>query len=167
MKIEQVLGIATNDGHDSANPPHLTYMAMHTDPAGLSAMAFRELTGFSPRSLGGQAASMWMQRFAGAPTEVWFTVLPVGWVGEWHESPARQWVTALSGRWWIETADGQRLEMGPGEIHWGQDQSTIGQRGHRSGQSGDTPCVQLMIRYTGSSGCEVSWPFTVKSEATT
>jgi hypothetical protein len=37
-----------------------------------------------------------------------FTVQPVGWVGDWHKNPARQWIVPLSGRWWVEAMDGTR-----------------------------------------------------------
>lgn len=166
MKPAKMLGVATNDGRTPATPPTLTFMAMHTDAIGQSALAFDELAGFTSGSLGGGSAALWLHRFAGVPTELWFTVLPVGWVGEWHESPARQWVLALSGRWWIETATGQRIEMGPGEIHWGQDIGTDGRHGHRSGQTGDEPCIQLMIRYTGPAADVPSWPFGASSQTT-
>ena len=140
-------GTPTNDGTNPSMPAALHYLRMFTDDAGKSALAPAVLDRFALQTLGGAAAEMWMKRLPGAPQEVWFTVLPVGWTGDWHESPGPQWVTALSGRWWIETADGQRVEMGPGEIHWGEDQGTTSERGHRSGQIGDVPCVQLMVRY--------------------
>jgi hypothetical protein len=106
-----------------------------------------ELAGFDARRLGGQAGPLWARSVPGTVTAVSFNVLPVGWVGEWHESPRAQWVVPLSGRWFIETADGTRVEMGPGDIHWGQDQGTSGERGHRSGQVGADPCVLLFIQY--------------------
>ena len=45
-----------------------------------------------------------------------FTVQPVGWVGDWHENPAPQWIIVLSGRWWIESMDGDAHRAGPGRI---------------------------------------------------
>lgn len=140
-------GTPSNDGRDPARPPSLAYIDLYANATGETALGGGMLDGFTLQSLGGLAAPIWVRPYEGAPQGVWFTVLPVGWTGEWHESPAPQWVTALSGRWWIETADGQRVEMGPGEIHWGQDQNTAGGRGHRSGQLGEEPCVQLMVRY--------------------
>lgn len=53
-----------------------------------------------------------------------FTVLPVNWVGKWHENPQPQWIIPLSGRWFVETTDGMRVEMGTGEISFGGDQNT-------------------------------------------
>lgn len=150
LKHTKLLGSASNDGLDVSSAPSISYMAMRVNQEGLSTGELCELEGFSLASLGGKASPIWMKQFAGSPTSVWFTVLPIGWVGDWHESPAAQWVCAISGRWWIETADGKRIEMGPGEIHWGQDQGTKAHRGHRSGQCGPEPCVQLMVRYANA-----------------
>jgi len=91
-----------------------------------------------------------------------FMVLPVGWVGEWHESPRPQWVVPLSGRWFIETQDGSRVEMGPGDIHWGQDidtRSVDGGRGHRSGQIGAEPCAMLLVQLKTPHGAGTACPF--------
>ena len=76
----------------------------------------------------------WMRRITGRITGGWFVVLPAGWVGIWHESPEPQWGIPLSGRWFIETRDGKRVEMGPGDIHRGADIGTAGQQGHSSGR---------------------------------
>ena len=79
-----------------------------------------------------------------------FTVQPVGWVGEWHENPAPQWIVPLSGRWWVEAMDGTRVEMGPGEFSLGEDQNCTadgqGRKGHRSGTIGDEPAVLMTVR---------------------
>ena len=78
-----------------------------------------------------------------------FTVQPVGWVGEWHENPAPQWIVVLSGRWWIESMDGTRIEQGPGEFSLGEDQGcteTDGKKGHRSGTIGNEPCCLMTVQ---------------------
>ena len=80
-------------------------------------------------------------------------MLPAGWIGEWHESPRAQWVVPLAGRWFLETQDGRRVEMGPGDIHFGQDRDTRevdGKKGHRSGTVGDEACVQMMVQFRTS-----------------
>jgi hypothetical protein len=77
------------------------------------------------------------------------TVLPVGWVGEWHENPKPQWIVPLSGRWFVESMDGQRVEMGPGEISFGADQGTRehdGRKGHLSGTVGDREAVLWLVQ---------------------
>jgi len=76
-------------------------------------------------------------------------VQPVGWVGDWHENPAPQWIVVLSGRWWIEAMDGTRIEQGPGEFSLGEDQGCVatgGRQGHRSGTIGDQPAVLMTVQ---------------------
>jgi hypothetical protein len=78
------------------------------------------------------------------------TVQPVGWVGEWHENPKPQWIIPLSGRWFVEAMDGQRVEMGAGELSFGGDQNcraSDGRRGHRSGTVGQTPAVLMVFQF--------------------
>ena len=140
-------GGASNSGLDAVEAPSVAYLGLDVSEDGSSSLSQNALGGFELMSLGGAAAPLWARKFEGGDCDVWFTVLPIGWVGDWHESPAYQWVCALSGSWWIETADGGRVEMGPGEIHWGRDIGTRQGRGHRSGQIGSVPCVQMMVMY--------------------
>lgn len=123
-----------------------TYL-MLTDDQGRSTLRTALLGGLERRSVSGGAAPQWLRDLPGEVCGLKLAALPVGWVGEWHESPQPQWVVPLSGRWFLETADGHRAEMGPGDIHFGQDQGTVGERGHRSGQLGDEPCVQLIVQF--------------------
>jgi hypothetical protein len=68
-------------------------------------------------------------------------------------------VIPLRGRWFIETMDGNRVEMGPGDIHFGQDEGTTNEKGHRSGQIGDEPCLQIMIQFATSPAAQTRDPF--------
>jgi hypothetical protein len=46
--------------------------------------------------------------------------------------------------------DGQRVEMGPGELSFGGDQNCRemeGRRGHRSGTVGDIPAVLMVVQW--------------------
>jgi hypothetical protein len=127
------------------------YFMLQRSEAGPTQMLPEVLRGFHVRSLGGQAAPSAVLDMPGEFQNVSFVHLPVGWVGEWHESPHPQWVVALSGHWFIEPQAGPRVEMGPGDLHWGGDQNTLeigGGRGHRSGQIGDLPCLLMMIQRT-------------------
>jgi hypothetical protein len=155
------LGPVSNDGRDRNSPPQVPYYSLWTGPDGTSVTSCA-LAGFEMQSVGGQAAPMWMRQIPGEVTAVFFVVLPVGWVGEWHESPKPQWVVPLSGRWFIETQDRSRVEMGPGDIHWGQDIGTRaidGGRGHRSGQIGAEPCALLLVQFKASHAAGTSCPF--------
>jgi hypothetical protein len=149
------LGPVSNDGRDEANPPRIPYYSLRAEPGGVSSLATCALDGFVAKSVGGRAAAMWMHDFPGEVEAMFFAVSPVGWVGEWHESPKPQWMVPLSGHWFIEAQDGSRVEMGPGDIHWGQDLGTRvidGAQGHRSGQIGAEPCVQLMLQFKAPQG---------------
>ena len=105
--------------------PELPFLHMHTDPDGKSAIVQKMLTSFKKESVGGKADPQWMLSFPGKVADVKFAVLPEGWMGDWHESPTPQWVIPTKGRWFIETQNGNRIEMGPGDIHFGQDTNTV------------------------------------------
>lgn len=148
-----------NDGQDTGNPPAMPFWDMSIAPDGRSTVEQRWLDAFYLRKVSGEATAIWMRQFPGAVKAVWFNILPVGWVGEWHPSPALQWVVPISGRWFIEAQSGVRVEMGPGDIHWGADiiaGKVHGQVGHRSGQLGDVPCVQLMVQFESTTERDVA-----------
>jgi hypothetical protein len=150
------------DGLNRDRAPRMPFYSLWTGANGLSHLATCMLDGFVKKSIGGKAAPMWMREFPEDVETMFFSILPVGWIGEWHESPSPQWVVPLSGRWFIETQYGSRIEMGPGDIHWGQDIGTAsvdGNHGHRSGQLGPQPCIQLMIRFRTPIGNGSACPF--------
>lgn len=149
----------TNDGRLPYHPPVLPFLNMWTDPDKNSRLDLSAMSGFGLKSVGGGASPQWLRPFPGEVSAVQFAILPVGWVGDWHESPHPQWVVPLRGRWFIETMDGGRVEMGPGDIHFGQDQGTTNGCGHRSGQVGDEPCFQLMIQFATSPSAQTRDPF--------
>jgi hypothetical protein len=127
----------------------VTYYRLERGDSGLSTITSAQIEGFAVRSVGGRAAPNEILDIPGRFDNVSFLILPVGWVGDWHESPHPQWVVALQGHWLIETQDGTTVEMGPGDLHWGSDQGTVevdGGRGHRSGQVGDIPCLLMMFQ---------------------
>lgn len=127
--------------------PRMSYWHVYTDAEGVSRQERCELTEFKLQSVGGGAAPQWNDKMESTKAGVTFTVLPVGWVGEWHENPRPQWIAVLSGRWFVETMDGRRVEMGPGELMMGEDQNTKerdGRRGHISGTVGNEPCTMIV-----------------------
>jgi hypothetical protein len=134
---------------DPGPPPSLGFWHLWTDEAGVSHHARCALTEFEFRGVG-PADPQWNNVQARGEATTVFTVQPVGWVGEWHENPAPQWIVPLSGRWWVEAMDGSRVEMGPGELSFGEDQGCVadeqGRRGHRSGALGDVPAVLMTVR---------------------
>lgn len=133
------------------DPPAVLYWHIWTDAAGVSHQQRCQLSQFELTRIGA-AAPQWSDAQPGDATVV-FMVLPVGWVGEWHENPAPQWIVPLSGRWFVESMDGTRVEMGPGELSLGEDQHCVadaeGRKGHRSGTIGASPAVLMTVRLQG------------------
>jgi hypothetical protein len=130
--------------------PRIPYWHLWTDAEGISHQTRCTLTEFDLKSMQAPAAPQWQgQRTRGEMT-VMVTVQPVGWVGIWHENPRPQWIIPLSGRWFVESMDGERVEMGPGEISFGEDQNTRGldgRKGHRSGTVGNEPAVLMVVQF--------------------
>jgi hypothetical protein len=137
----------TEDEH--ARPkPSVSYWHLWVDADGTSHQTPCRLTDYVLKGVG-PAAPQWNNQQDTCPSTVVFTVQPPGWVGDWHENPAPQWIVVLSGRWWIESMDGSRIEQGPGEFSFGEDQGCSerdGRKGHRSGTIGDVPAVLMTVR---------------------
>ncbi|TAM11150.1 MAG: cupin domain-containing protein [Nevskiaceae bacterium] len=133
----------------TTDAPALHYWHVWADADGTSHQERRTLRSFERQSMGG-AAPQWNAVQPEAPDKAIFCVLPAGWVGEWHENPAPQWIVPLSGRWFVETMDGTRVEMGAGELSLGADQGCIvdaaGHKGHRSGTVGNAPAVLMLVQ---------------------
>jgi len=132
-------------------PPHVAYWHLYTDSDGISRQRRCFMTEFDLQSIQPPATPQWQGRRHREDMTVMVTVLPVGWTGAWHENPAPQWIIPLSGRWFVEAMDGTRVEMGPGEISFGEDQHcrrTDGKTGHLSGTVGTEPAVLMLVQLT-------------------
>lgn len=131
--------------------PTVPYWHLWTDEHGVSHQKRCALTEFEMKSVGGGADAQWMGTKINESMTTMVTVLPVGWVGDWHENPSPQWIIPLSGKWFVEAMDGTRAEMGVGEMAYGEDQNCKkddkGHTGHRSGTVGDVPAVLMTIQY--------------------
>lgn len=134
---------------ESGPKPRIPYWHLWTDEHGVSHQQRCELTEWELKGVGG-ADPQWNDKQARSEATTVFTVQPVGWVGTWHENPAPQWIVPLSGRWWVEAMDGTRVEMGPGEVSFGEDQNCTadaeGRKGHRSGTIGSEPAVLMTVQ---------------------
>jgi hypothetical protein len=129
--------------------PRIPYWHVWVDAEGVSHQKRCHLERFAMKAMPG-AAPQWQDDIQRGVATVNLSVLPVGWVGEWHENPKPQWIVPLSGRWYVVTMDGARVEMGPGEISFGEDQGcrpdAQGRRGHLSGTAGDEPAVLMLVQ---------------------
>ena len=144
-----------------ADQPSVLYWHLWTDVDGISRQTRCALNHFELKSIQEPADPQWQgEKTSGAMTTM-IMVLPVGWVGRWHENPKPQWIIPLSGRWFVESMDGTHVEMGTGELSFGGDQNcreAEGKRGHRSGTVGDVPAVLMVVQFDDarapSSPCE-------------
>lgn len=130
--------------------PSVSYWHVWTDGEGISHQSRCELTEFQKAAIQPEAAPQWIGAKTRHDATVFVTVLPVGWIGDWHENPRPQWIIPLSGRWFVETMDGVRVEMGPGEISFGEDQNTRkidGKRGHLAGTVGPEQAVLMLVQF--------------------
>lgn len=138
-----------DDPYPLGRAPSTAYWHLWTDEEGVSHQTHCSLASFHPHRVGA-AAPQWNDAQARSEATVVFTVQPAGWVGEWHENPAPQWIVPLSGRWFVESMDGTRVEMGPGELSFGEDQQCCpdaqGRQGHRSGTVGGEPAHLMTVQ---------------------
>ena len=133
---------------DPGPKPSVPYWHLWVDAHGTSRQRLCHLTHYQLHRVG-QADPQWNDAQDTCSSTVVFTVQPTGWVGDWHENPAPQWIVVLSGRWWIESMDGTRIEQGPGEFSFGEDQGCTerdGRKGHRSGTLGNEPAVLMTVQ---------------------
>jgi hypothetical protein len=133
----------------SETRPAVAYWHVWVDERGVSRQSRCRIERFVLRSMPG-AAPQWQDVLGTSRATVNVSVLPVGWVGDWHENPKPQWIIPLSGRWFVQTMDGQRVEMGPGELSFGEDQgctpNAAGEKGLLSGPVGDEPAVLVLVQ---------------------
>jgi hypothetical protein len=130
--------------------PELTFWHVWTGEDGVSRQSRRRIEPFALSAIAKGAAPQWQHKEKTPVAGVNFSVLPPGWTADWHENPMPQWILPLTGRWFVETMDGRRVEMGPGELSLGEDQETradpLGRQGHRSGVIGETPAVLMLVQ---------------------
>ncbi len=141
----------SNAPDENPTPPTIDYWHVWTDRDGVSRQSRCQIQDFILKSIAPPASPQWLDNLKQIGGTITFTVLPVGWIGSWHENPKPQWIIPLSGCWFVETMDGQRVEMGPGEISFGEDQGTKadaqGHKGHLSGTVGDVPAVLVIVQF--------------------
>lgn len=149
--IGALFGILPIEGGWAAEEaPTSRYWHAWTDDQGVTHQTRCSLHDYTLKSISPPAAPQWLDRLPVEGATVISTVLPVAWQGTWHENPRPQWIIPLSGRWFVETTDGKRIEMGPGDVSFGEDQGSRpdarGRKGHLSGTVGSEPAVLLIVQ---------------------
>ena len=65
-----------------------------------------------------------------------FLELPVGWHGDWHPTPVRQWLIFMTGECEFEAGDGERVIRKAGDVVMLDD---LTGKGHQTKALGDVP----------------------------
>ena len=152
--LSSVTGVSVDASQEPATAktksPVFTYWHDWTDDRGVSHMTQCEISSFVLQSISKPAEPQWQARQKAGVAQVMVTVQPSGWTGTWHENPKVQWIVPLNGTWFVETMDGKRVELGPGDVSLGEDLNTKadaqGHRGHLSGNVGDGPVTLMVIQ---------------------
>lgn len=130
--------------------PHFHYWHLWTDENGISRQHRCQMEDFELKPIQSGAAPQWQGQKTTDSMSTMVTILPIGWIAEWHENPKPQWIIPLSGCWFVEAMDGSRVELGVGELSFGGDQNcrlTDGKKGHRSGTVGTAPAILMIVQF--------------------
>lgn len=125
--------------------PIVPYWHLWNDRNGISRQKRCMITDFELKSISGKADPQWQApKTKGSMTEM-VTVLPVGWIGSWHENPKPQWILPLSGRRLQLTAGPDRLLLDAKVSLRGEDFRTVGEFDVSAGEE-----VGFTLRWTPS-----------------
>jgi quercetin dioxygenase-like cupin family protein len=72
-----------------------------------------------------------------------FSMMPPGWVGDWHPAPRRQYSLHLAGELEVEVGDGRVCRFGPGSVVLLED---VSGKGHRTRVVGGEAVVTVFLR---------------------
>lgn len=137
----------------AAPTPKIPYWSQWTDKAGETHTTKCFMSGLESQPFA--AAPQFVRRFPGPVESTVFTQLPVGWVGDWHANPKRQWVMVLSGEYYMETSDGTSATLRAGDVFFGGDQGAKPNKadpkkiGHFSRVNGNVPSDHVIIQLKG------------------
>ena len=138
-----------NAAQAPAQIPSAGYWHLWCDTDGVTHQTHCRFDALELKTFAPPAKDLWVKRLAAAPEDITILVLQPGQLG-WHRNPQPQWIVPLSGTWFVESMDGTRVEMGPGQLSFGEDQlartDTDGRTGHLSGVVGDEPCVLMVVQ---------------------
>jgi hypothetical protein len=105
----------------------IEYLRIYSDPDGISHLEIDQID-LESKDYAPPALSLMTSNLKPANNSV-FLELPVGWYGEWHPTPVRQWLILMSGECEFEAGDGERSIREAGDVVLLDD--TIG-KGHQT-----------------------------------
>ena len=120
--------------------PNLTCLRIFADQSGVSHATWQPIviegTEFASSVPGYQVSTPI------AVSEARFSMMPPGFVADWHPAPRRQYSVHLSGELEVGTGDGQVSRIAPGTIVLLED---VSGQGHRTRVVGEQPVVTVFL----------------------
>jgi len=113
---------------------HVDYLRIYADPEGCSHFENKSIE-LESKNYAPPAAPLYISALEPANNSL-FLELPVGWFGDWHPTPVRQWLILMTGECEFEVGNGSRCRKKAGEVVMLDD--TTG-KGHRTTVVGDMP----------------------------
>lgn len=128
----------------------IPYSNIWADDKGHTHISKCVLTGLKLHGFAPPAAPYYMGIAPENIKSIVYSVIPVGWYGDWHHAPGPQWVIDLSGEWEVKATDGTTLRQGPGQFQFNSDESSFAEKagdhvGHTARQVGKVPDVRVII----------------------
>ena len=74
-----------------------------------------------------------------------FLELPIGWYGDWHPTPVRQWLILMTGMCEFEAGDGERVTCKAGDVVMLED---LTGKGHQTKVLGDESVRIVAIHFS-------------------
>jgi hypothetical protein len=119
----------------------MNYTIVYGDSSGESHFRDDELD-FQQVNFAPPAPPVDLTEFIPASKLVFFRI-PVGWFGDWHPAPKRQFFCCLTGQIEITTTDGEKRGFKAGDVFLLEDTSG---RGHRTQVVGDVDFVAAIVQ---------------------
>ena len=121
----------------------LTYVRVYSDSTGASHFADSQID-LSLADYAPPAPPISVSEVIAADAVV-FLSSPIGWFGDFHPAPRRQFIFFISGELEVEVSDGETRRFGPGSVLMVED--TVGQ-GHMSRVVGDERAYIMAVPVT-------------------
>ena len=122
---------------------NIEYLRIFADEEGCSHFETQTVD-LAARDYAPPAPSLNTSVMASADNSV-FLELPVGWYGNWHPTPVRQWLIFMTGKCEFEAGDGEKVIRKAGDIIMLDD---LTGNGHQTKVLGDEPVRIAAIHFS-------------------
>ena len=121
----------------------IDYLRIHADADGCSHFEVKNVR-LETKDYAPPAPPLYTSALASADNSL-FLELPVGWYGDWHPTPVRQWLIVMSGECEFEAGDGERAIRKAGDVVMLDDTSG---KGHQTKVLGDVAVRMAAIHFS-------------------